>query len=91
VTHDEDNTDSVAPSIDLEQGFFNVLGLGLTSVQAEVSAKRPRGWWWATRALRLFVSDRRRANLTRRLADSSRTAEAFRTFNRYCILRLQKD
>jgi MPBQ/MSBQ methyltransferase len=90
VTHDKDITDSVAPSIDLEQGFFNVLGLGLSSVQSEVSAKRPRSWWWATKALRLFLSDRRRANLTRRLADRSRTAEAFRTFNRYCILRLKK-
>lgn len=33
TTHDEDITDSVAPSIDLEQGFFNVLGRGLASAQ----------------------------------------------------------
>ncbi len=90
VTHDEDITDSVAPSIDLEQGFFNVLGQGLESFQAEVRTKRPRGWWWTTRALRLFLSERRRENLMRRLTDRSRTAEAFRHYNRYCILRLQR-
>lgn len=91
VTHDEDITDSVAPSIDLEQGFFNVLGQGLSSAQAEIRAKRPRSWWWATRALGLFLSERRRANLMRRLTDRSRTSEAFRHYNRYCILRLQRD
>ena len=90
VTHDEDITDSVAPSIDLEQGFFNVLGLGLSRVQEEMGAKKPRLWWWATRALGLFVNEKRRRNLTRRLTDRSRTAEAFRTYNRYLILRLIK-
>lgn len=90
VTHDEDITDSVAPSIDLEQGFFNVLGQGLSSAQAEIGAKRPRSWWWATRALRLFLSEKRRRNLMRRLTDRTRTAEAFRTYNRYIILRLSK-
>ncbi len=90
VTHDEDITESVAPSIDLEQGFFNVLGQGLSSAQAEIGAKRPRSWWWATRALRLFLSEKRRRNLMRRLTDRTRTAEAFRTYNRYIILRLSK-
>ena len=89
ATHEEDITDSVAPSIDLEQGFFNVLGLGLTRTQDEVKAKRPRAWWWATKALSLFLSEKRRRNLTQRLTDRSRTAEAFRIYNRYIILRLK--
>lgn len=90
VTHEEDITDSVAPSIDLEQGFFNVLGLGLTRTQAEVRAKKPRVWWWLTKAVALFLSEKRRRNLTARLTDGSRTADVFRHFNRYLILRLQK-
>lgn len=90
VTHDEDITDSVAPSIGLEQAFFNVLGHGLVSIRNEISAKRPRGWWLATQAMRLFLSRRRRENLMQRLTDRSRTAEVFRHYNRYFILRLQK-
>ena len=90
VTHEEDITDSVAPSIDLEQGFFNVLGQGLSSFQAELQVKKPRLWWFAGKALGLFVPSKRRRNLTRRLTDTSRTAESFRHYNRYFILRLQK-
>ncbi|MGB4829234.1 MAG: methyltransferase domain-containing protein [Paracoccaceae bacterium] len=88
VTHDEDITDSVAPSIDLEQGFFHVLGTGLNSAQAEIGAKKPRAWWLASKALALFLSEKRRRNLTRRLTDTSRTADVFRRYNRYLILRL---
>ena len=90
LTHEEDITDSVAPSIDLEQGFFNVIGLGLDSAQVEIQAKKPRIWWFAGKGVGLFLSEKRRRNLTRRLTDRSRTAEAFRHYNRYLIVRLQK-
>jgi len=90
TTHEEDITNSVAPSIDLEQGFFNVLGQGLTSAQGEMQAKKPRIWWVAGKAFGLFLSQKRRRNLMRRLTDTSRTAESFRHYNRYIILRLQK-
>ena len=90
TTHEEDITHSVAPSIDLEQGFFNVLGQGLASAQGEMQAKKPRIWWLAGRVFGLFVSQKRRRNLMRRLTDTSRTAESFRHYNRYLILRLQK-
>ena len=39
-------------------------------------------------ALALFLSEKRRRNLTRRLTDTSRTADVFRRYNRYLILRL---
>jgi SAM-dependent methyltransferase len=90
VTNEQDITDSVAPSIDLEQGFFNVMGLGLCQAQKELQAKKPRGWWVATSALALVLSQKRRRNLTRRLTETDRNADAFRRYNRYLILRLQK-
>ncbi|MFZ1467705.1 MAG: methyltransferase domain-containing protein [Paracoccaceae bacterium] len=90
VTHDEDITDSVAPSIDLEQGFFHVLGTGLASAQSEIGAKKPRTWWFVCKALGLFLSEKRRRNLGQRLTDTSRTADVFRHYNRYIILRLSK-
>ncbi len=91
LTHDEDITEAVAPSIRLEQEFFNVLGLGLTRLQTEVQTKKPILFWTAAKALALMLSEKRRKNLTKRLTDQSRTVEAFCRFNRYYILRLKKD
>lgn len=88
VTHEEDITEAVAPSIQLEQEFFNVIGLGLTRTQNEVKAKKPMLYWGAAKALGLMLTERRRHNLMRRLTDQSRTVEAFCRYNRYFILRL---
>jgi hypothetical protein len=38
--------------------------------------------------LGLFLSKTRRANLMQRLTGTTRTSEAFRTYNRYQIIRL---
>ena len=65
-----------------------MLGNGLNSAQVEIGAKKPRVWWLASKALALFLSEKRRRNLTRRLTDTSRTADVFRRYNRYLILRL---
>jgi MPBQ/MSBQ methyltransferase len=85
---EEDITDGVAPSIDLEQGFFNVLGHGLTRAQAELRSGRPR-LYWALSKLALALPARKRQNLLSRLTDRARTAEVFRHYNRYLILSLQ--
>jgi MPBQ/MSBQ methyltransferase len=41
VEVEEDITDAVAPSIDLEQQLFNVIGHGITRVSDEIKAKKP--------------------------------------------------
>ncbi len=89
VLAEEDITDGVAPSIDLEQGFFNVLGHAVTRAGTEVRAKRPGLAWVAGRLARL-VSARKRKALMARLTAQERTAEVFRRHNRYLILSLQK-
>jgi MPBQ/MSBQ methyltransferase len=86
---EEDITDAVAPSIDLEQGFFNVLGHGLTQAQHEIRARRPR-LYWALSKLALVLPARKRQNLLSRLTDQARTSQVFRQYNRYLILSLQK-
>lgn len=88
IDSEEDITDAVAPSIDVEQGFFHVLGLGLTRVDGELRAKKPAIRWLLRRLVGLFVPARRRTALTERLTGQVRTAEAFRTYNRYLMLRL---
>lgn len=88
VETEEDITDAVAPSIDLEQQLFHVLGHGVTRVSDEIGAKRPTAHWALAKVIGLFLSRKRRENLMQRLTGTSRTAEAFRHYNRYLILRL---
>lgn len=90
VTHHEDITDAVAPSVDLEQGLFHVFGHALARIDGEVAAKRPKTHWLILRALRAFTSLRMRARLMQRLTQNTRTAEVFAANNRYLMLRLEK-
>lgn len=88
VTHEEEITGSVAPSIDLEQALFNVVGLGVTRLSEEMRAKHPVVARLGAAALGLALSKGRRDRLLRRLTARERTAEAFRTYNHYMIYRL---
>lgn len=90
IAAEEDITDAVAPSIDLEQRLFHVLGHGVTRVSDEIRAKRPRAHWALGKVIGLFLSRRRRENLMQRLTGTSRTSEAFRHYNRYQIFRLER-
>ena len=88
VRHEEDITDQVAPSIDLEQQFFNVLGHGVMRIDTELDAKRPF-WRGILRGLTgLVMPGRKRARLMERLTGTGRNAEEFRTYNRYLMLQL---
>jgi len=87
---EEDITDAVAPSIDLEQQLFNVIGHGVTRVSDEIREKKPAAHWTLSRFISLFLTKKRRANLIRRLTGNDRTAEGFCHFNRYLMLRLER-
>jgi MPBQ/MSBQ methyltransferase len=85
----EDVTDQVAPSIDVEQAFFNVLGVGVAGMDRELRAKRPWLRGLAVGVLGRLMGARRRASLMRRLTSGERTGEAFRRSNRYLLMRLR--
>jgi MPBQ/MSBQ methyltransferase len=89
VVSEEDITEAVAPSIDLEQGFFNVVGHGVTRIDGELAAKKPAARWVMARVLGLALGARRKASLTRRLTEQTRNSAAFLTYNRYLMLKLQ--
>ncbi|MFM7336580.1 MAG: class I SAM-dependent methyltransferase [Tabrizicola sp.] len=84
----EDITEAVAPSIDLEQALFHVLGHGVTRLSDEIRHKKPSAHWMLGKVIGLFLSRKRRENLMLRLTGTARTSEAFKTYNRYQILRL---
>ncbi|MBL9072954.1 methyltransferase domain-containing protein [Tabrizicola sp.] len=90
VEAEEDITDAVAPSIDLEQSLFHVLGHGVTRVSDEIRSKRPTAHWALAKGIGLFLSRKRRENLMQRLTGTTRTAESFRLYNRYQIIRLHR-
>lgn len=88
IVDEHDITDAVAPSIDLEQALFNVLGLGLAGFNREIAAKRPWKHWVMHRALRLVMNARKRARLSQRLFEQARTSAVFTANNRYLLIRL---
>lgn len=85
---EEDVTEAVAPSVDLEQAFFNVVGVGLRGINAELAAKRPAKHWLLHRALALVMNTRKRTRLAERLFDTKRNAASFCANNRYLLIRL---
>lgn len=90
IDAEEDITEAVAPSIDLEQALFHVLGHGVTRVSDEIRGKRPTAHWALDKVIGLFLSRKRRDNLMERLTGTSRTSAAFLKYNRYRIIRLRQ-
>ncbi|MEJ6404571.1 class I SAM-dependent methyltransferase [Yoonia sp. 2307UL14-13] len=90
INQEEDITTEVAPSIDLEQGLFNVVGYGLQRVDAELSVSRPRTRRTLHWVMRRFLSPRKRARLDQRLNQKTRNAAHFAANNTYLMLVLEK-
>lgn len=84
----EDITAAVAPSIDVEQAFFNVFGRALLSSDRELAQKQPMRHWLIHRALALLTSAGRRRRLGERLFEQWRNSAVFMANNSYLMLRL---
>lgn len=89
VVFEEDITQAVAPSVDIEQALFNVFGYAATRIDEELSTAKPKVRWMINRVLRLLLSERRRARLDQRLNQKTRTAENFVRYNRYLMIKLK--
>ncbi|HBG99848.1 MAG TPA: SAM-dependent methyltransferase [Rhodobacteraceae bacterium] len=90
TTHRTDITDAVAPSVELEQAFFNTIGFALSRADQELARARPLQRAMLHWLLRRGLSARRRARLAQRLHEQTRTAEAFRQHNRYLMMVLER-
>jgi MPBQ/MSBQ methyltransferase len=88
VLEERDITEGVAPSVDLEQGFFHVVGHAIGRIDTELARARP----WQHRALNWVlgrvISARKRARLEQRLYRNTRTAAVFAANNRYLMTAL---
>ncbi len=88
---EEDITASVAPSIDLEQGFFNVVGHAVTRIDDELDKKKRKTRWFLHRALATVMSKRKRYRLNQRLNEKTRTAAHFSENNVYLMIKLRPE
>lgn len=89
VVSEEDITEHTAPSVEIEQGLFNVLGYGITRVDEELQAKRPRLRWMLNRALGLVMNDRKRVRMNQRLNEQTRNRDVFAANNTYLMMKLR--
>lgn len=89
VLSEEDITASVAPSIDVEQGLFNVVGYGMGRVDDQLANQRPKTRGALHWIIRRLISPRKRARLDQRLNQHTRTAAQFTQNNIYLLLKLR--
>ena len=87
---EEDVTEAVAPSVELEQALFNVIGLGLSGAAREMAAKRPWQNWLLQRGFGVFLSARSKERLSQRFFETSRSKDMFCKSNRYLLLKIVK-
>lgn len=90
ITHEEDVTTQVAPSVEIEQGLFNVVGYAGQRIDGAFEYKRP----WLRRmihwVLRRFMNDRKWARLDQRFNQQTRNAEVFAANNTYLMMVLER-
>ncbi len=89
VIAEEDISAAVAPSIDLEQALFHVVGHAVTRLDAEFTVKRPSRWRFARWVFERMSSARQRQRLAQRFFASTRTSSAFLANNHYMLIRLR--
>lgn len=88
VQTEEDITEAVAPSVEIEQGLFNIVGHAVSRVDEELVAKRPRTRWMLQRVLYSVLNARKRERLSQRLMEQSRNRDSFAAANTYLMMSL---
>lgn len=85
---EDDVTDLVAPSIELERKFYRMIGNSVRRIDSEFASAYPLRRRIASAIFRLLISKRRRERLEHRFSGRARNAEAFCRYNRYLMMRL---
>lgn len=90
ILSEEDITAAVAPSVDIEQGLYNIFGHAISRIDQELVVKRPKTRWIIDRVLRLALSERKRTRLGERLMQQRRNSGSFAANNTYLMMALAK-
>ena len=82
-------TKLVAPSVELEQRFYNTLGFSINRIVTSLNVNRPITLKFLKIIYKIFFSKRRRKRLEKRLFENTRTADSFIKYNHYMIYKLR--
>ena len=82
-------TKLVAPSVELEQKFYNTLGFSINRIVTSLNVNRPITLKFLKIIYKIFFSKRRRKRLEKRLFENTRTADSFIKYNHYMIYKLR--
>jgi MPBQ/MSBQ methyltransferase len=89
VLSEEDITEATAPSVEIEQGLFNVLGYAFTRVDEDLQRSRPRLRWMLGKVVGALLNERKRARLEQRLNQQTRNRHSFMKNNVYLMMDLR--
>ena len=84
-------TRSVAPSLDIEQKFYNVVGVGIDKVQQGLVASHPWKMKLFNLIYKMIVGQKKRRRLHDRIYGNIRNSDNFIKFNHYMILQLSSN
>ena len=82
-------TKLVAPSIQLEQKFYNTLGFSINRIIASLKINRPFTLKFLNIFYKILISKRKRLRLENRLFKNTRTINSFLEYNNYMIYKLK--
>jgi SAM-dependent methyltransferase len=82
-------TKLVAPSIQLEQKFYNTLGFSIKRIIASLKINRPFTLKFLNIFYKILISKRKRLRLENRLFKNKRTIKSFLEHNNYMIYKLK--
>ena len=85
----KEKTKLVAPSVELEQKFYNTLGFSINRIVTSLNVNRPITLKFLKIIYKIFFSKRRRKRLEKRLFENTRTADSFIKYNHYMIYKLR--
>ena len=87
----KDITKSVAPSLDIEQKFYNVVGVGIDKVQQGLVASHPWKMKLFNLVYKTIVNPKKRRRLHDRIYGNIRNSDNFIKFNHYMIFQLSSN
>jgi MPBQ/MSBQ methyltransferase len=90
VLSEEGITHATAPSVEIEQGIFNVLGYGLSRVDEDLKSKRPKLRWMMNKVVCTLMNERKRSRLDQRLNQQTCNREVFAQNNVYLVMKLTR-
>ncbi len=84
-------TKSVAPSLDIEQKFYNVVGVGIDKIQQGLVTSHPWKMKLFNILYKTIVNQKKRRRLHDRIYGNIRNSDNFIKFNHYMILQLSSN